>query len=85
MVVIAHRLVDDDHALATERGDHVSARRVAGPMAGWILTVEGDVNEHGVVTLAVTSDDDLDGFSAAFVHAVAKHRHFDRDLQLVPA
>jgi catalase len=48
---------------------------------------DGLVDAHGVVTQA--GDDlaagDLSAFAAAFAAAVARHRHFDRDLAGVPA
>jgi len=56
----------------------------ASPVNDVRLSDDGLVAEHGVVTLASTGDE-LDDFAAAFAHAIGKHRHFDRKLELVPA
>jgi len=64
-------------------GDGVDLLRGA-PLNDMRLSETGLVAEHGVVTLAAC-DDALDEFAAAFVQAVAQHRHFDRDHAAVPA
>jgi catalase len=55
------------------------------PLNDTRVSENGVVADAGVVTLAETGDEALNGFAAAFAHAVAAHRHFDRELDLVPA
>jgi catalase len=63
-------------------GEGVELLREA-PLGDARVSDGGLVSEAGVVTLASASDD-LDAFAAAFAHAVAQHRHFDRELARVP-
>ncbi len=67
-------------------GEGVRVLRQA-PMPGARLAEgpgDGVVAEAGVVTV-IPEDQNLDGFAAAFADAVAAHRHFDRQIALVPA
>jgi catalase len=64
-------------------GEGVELLRDA-PLNDARLSEDGLVAEHGVVTLA-SSDNGLDDFAAAFAYAIGKHRHFDRNLAVVPA
>jgi catalase len=65
-------------------GEGVELLREA-PLNDARLSDDGLETEAGVVTLAATEGNDLDEFAAAFAHAIARHRHFDRKLELVPA
>jgi catalase len=48
------------------------------------LSDNGLVDESGVVTLA-SANGELDSFAEAFARAIAAHRHFDREVAIVPA
>ncbi|MGH3260758.1 MAG: catalase, partial [Trebonia sp.] len=65
-------------------GDGVALLREA-PLNGARLSDNGLVEESGVVTHAAVGADDLRAFAAAFGHAIAQHRHHDRELASVPA
>jgi catalase len=49
------------------------------------LSANGLVVDAGVVTLASANGDGLDQFTNSFAEAIAGHRHFDRNLERVPA
>jgi hypothetical protein len=42
------------------------------------------VAHTGVVTVVSTDDESLAEFAAAFAHAIARHRHFERQVEIVP-
>ncbi|MHB1569262.1 MAG: catalase [Solirubrobacteraceae bacterium] len=57
----------------------------AAPLHDVRLSDNGLVADAGVVTLAAASNGDLNAFSDAVADAIARHRHFDRLLDPVPA
>jgi catalase len=65
-------------------GEGVDLLREA-PLNDARLSDNGLISDAAVVTLAAPGDEDLEQFAAAFAQAVARHRHFDRNLELVPA
>jgi len=67
-------------------GDGVDLLREA-PLNDARLSDTGLVDESGVVTLAATGngDGELDQFAQAFAQALSEHRHFDRNVEVVPA
>jgi len=64
-------------------GEGVELLREA-PLNDAKLSDDGLVDESGVVTLA-NGNGGLDQFAAAFARAIAAHRHFDRNVAVVPA
>ena len=67
-------------------GEGVDLLREA-PLNDARLSDNGLVDESGVVTLAATGNGgrELDQFAQAFAQALSEHRHFDRNVQVVPA
>jgi catalase len=67
-------------------GEGVELLREA-PLNDARLSDNGLVDESGVVTLASTANGnaELERFADAFAHAIAAHRHFDRNVAVVPA
>jgi catalase len=57
------------------------------PLDGAKLSDNGLVDHSGVATLASpgNGNGELDAFVEAFATAIASHRHFDRDVETVPA
>ena len=55
------------------------------PLNGVNLSENGLVVDAGVVTLASTNGNGLDEFTTSLAAAIAEHRHFDRNLEAVPA
>jgi hypothetical protein len=45
---------------------------------------DGLVADAGVITIA-SDNGELDEFAAAFADAIARHRHFERQVSVVPA
>ena len=65
-------------------GEGVELLREA-PLKDARISQDGLVDDSGVVTLAAASNGDLAGFIAALTAAIAQHRHFDRQVDPVPA
>jgi catalase len=65
-------------------GEGVELLREA-PLNGARISDNGLVDEAGVVTLAASENGELDHFAGAFARALAAHRHFERQVELVPA